>query len=202
MKEEILKEMALAGYQSFRKAINELVQERVATNPIELYDRYYRLFPDSVQFTSSKLGIDFLDSSIDIKEAKSIIALTLIEEDIRSSLTKKKGYDEVLKELGIELKPADKRITNGIENCAWFKLFDSPMGLNWFSQNANKLLTVCDKEDEFYPKLEKMIESIKTTWKNINPQEPLPTLSNYQSLINRPVNPGVQALILKASGNS
>lgn len=198
----ILNEMIVKGYQSLRSEIHDLVKVRLEANLVDLYDNYYREYPKDVLKASNELGIDFLDSNTNIVEAKEEVALFLIEEDIKTKLTQKKGYDEVLKEQDINLKTADKRILNGIQESEWFKLFDAPLGHNWFSQNANKLLDSCDKANENYPKLEKMIENIKSNWNNIDPQEPLPSIKHYKNLINKQVPDGIKDLIVKPTGNS
>ena len=198
----ILNEMIVRGYQSLRSEIHDLVTVRLEANLVDLYDNYYREYPKDVLKASNELGIDFLDSNTNIVEAKEEVALFLIEEDIKTKLTQKKGYDEVLKEQDINLKTADKRILNGIQESEWFKLFDAPLGHNWFSQNANKLLDSCDEANENYPKLEKMIENIKSNWNNIDPQEPLPSIKHYKNLINKQVPDGIKDLIVKPTGNS
>jgi hypothetical protein len=196
---KILEKIVIKGYQSLRSEIHGLVKKRIESKNTELYDYYYKNYAEDVKLISEKLDVDFLNSETNIAEAKNIVGLYLIEEDIKIRLTKKKEYDSILKELGIKLKAEEIRITNGIENCECFIFFGSPMAHNWFSQNANNILARCDSEDENYTKLVKLIENIKANWDAIDPQEPLPSISVYKHLAATKVSEGIKDLIAKPS---
>ena len=198
---ELLNEVVIRGYQSLRRELSDFVMTRLEKDPLEIYNHYYKNYSNDVIEAALALNIDFLDSATDVSAAKSSIGLHLIEEDIKVNLSKKKRYDNLLKELDIKLRSEEKRITNGIENSEWFKFFGSPLVEQTFSDRAAKLLATCDAEDEYYPKLEKMIENIKLNWKDINPQEPLPDIKKHKFLNNMPVPEGIHNLLTKHTGN-
>lgn len=196
---EVTKEIMIEGYKSFRAKVQELVKMRVESNPLDLYSLYYGTDPERVRLHCEKMQIDFHDDKVDIAKAKSSVGLDLIETDIKLMLTQKGKYDAELKRVGIVLKPEEIRITNGIEHCEWFEFFGSPMGHNWFSQNANKILAVCDSGDPAFIKLEKMISNIKSNWNKIAPQEPLPNIKTYNHLVNMQVHDEIKDLVSKHS---
>lgn len=195
---ELSKKLIVIGYQSFRSIIHEMVKMRLEGNLVDIYGDYYSSCPEDVKACAAKMEVDF-HASVDINADKAAVALKMLETDIKTMLLQKKEYDAEMKSLGIVLKPEEIRITNGIEICEWFEFFGSPMGHNWFSQNANKILAACDSDDPGYPKLEKMVSNIRANWNKIEPQQPLPDINAYRHLTNMQVPDVVKDLVSKHS---
>ncbi len=200
---DVGRELMLEGYRSFRAKVHKLVKERLECNPLDLYAFYYKDDAERVKAHCRKMGVDF-HGDVNVAEAKARVGLNLIETDIKAMLVQKSKYDGEMKRLGIVLKPEEIRITNGIETCECFMFFadkkpHGPLGHNWFSQNANKILAACDKDNPAYERLEKMASQIKECWVKIAPQEPLPDIKVWRALMNKKVPDVVKDLVSKHS---
>ncbi len=91
------------------------------------------------------------------------------------------------------------RITNGIEDCPWLALLNSPNNLAWFVKRTDKVVECLDSNNKWYDYVVQTIENIKDNW--IDPQSVKPDLDDYWQLMDLAVPDEVKDLILKSSGN-
>lgn len=124
-------------------------------------------------------------------EVKQKVALTIIENDIMTALGSKSKYDDELKHLGIKTI----RITNGIEDCPWLTLFNSPNNLQWFVKRTDKVVENLDSNNKWYDFIVQTIETIKYNW--IDPQSVKPNLDDYWQLMDLEVPEEVKDLVVK-----
>ena len=121
----------------------------------------------------------------------------ITEIELKTLLKQKGIYDAELKELGIRTT----RITNGIEKCSWFSMFNSPVSLQWWTKNTEKVLNACDPNHKYYQWVEDTVERIKDGWDSINPQQALPDIKLYWQLYNFEVPDGVKEFLNFPCGN-
>ncbi|MEM7556748.1 MAG: hypothetical protein AAF378_22140 [Cyanobacteria bacterium P01_A01_bin.84] len=189
-------ELIEAGYKNHCDHISELVYERLNVPTLEIFSSLFKEHRGVVDSYCDKHEID-LASVLEANdvEVKQKIALDIIGNDIMTMLGIKSKYDDELKELGIKTI----RITNGIEDCPWLALFNSPNNLAWFVKRTDKVLECLDPESKWYDFIVQTIETIKANW--IDPQSVKPNLDDYWQLRDLAVPDEVKDLVVKSSGN-
>lgn len=185
------------GYEEHCNEINELIQFRLSMNLLEYFELLVKSRPDDLNEHCEKNAINLL--CID-NELKSKIALEIIENDIKIKISEKKAFDNIIGESFYKTIKT-RKITNGIENCAWFKIFGSPVKLSEFVKNSNAVLEKCDKENKLYDWIANSTEKIKANWKYIDPREPIPNREDYWGLFNQNISQGVNDFLVKDYGN-
>lgn len=185
-------ELIEAGYKQHCERITTLVDERLNVPAEEIFSRLFKEQRGVVNAYCGKYGID-LASVLEANdvEVKQSIALNIIENDIMYALGSKSKYDNEIKELGIKTI----RITNGIENCPWLTLFNSPNNLAWFVKRTDKVIENLDSNNKWYDFIVQTIETIKENW--IDPQSVKPNLDDYWQLMDLVVPDEVKDLIVK-----
>ena len=188
------RELIVKGYDAHCSQMEKLIETRLNTDMLELYEVLLSDRKADIKRYCNNHGIDLLEIDEDTKQS---IALNLIEIEIKTLLSEKGRYDAELKELGIRTK----RITNGIENCPWFSIFNSPVSLQWWTKNTEKLLSNCDPDHKYYDWVDSKIEQIKEVWNDIDPQQALPDIKRYWQVYNFDVPEKVKEFLVKQSGN-
>ena len=191
---QVQRELIIKGYNAQCSEIERLIETRLNTDMLELYEVLLSDRKADIKRYCNNNSIDLLD----IDEAtKQSIALNLIEIEIKTLLSEKGRYDAELKELGIRTK----RITNGIEQCPWFSMFNSPVSLQWLTKNTEKILSNCDINHKYYDWVDSKIESIKDVWVEIDPQQAFPDIKVYWQVYNFEVPDSVKEFLVKGCGN-
>ena len=189
-------ELIKAGYKQHCDGISALVDERLNVPANEIFSRLFKEHRGVVNTYCDKYGID-LASVLEANdvEVKQSIALNIVENDIMYALGSKSKYDSEIKQLGIKTI----RITNGIENCPWLALFNSPNNLAWFVKRTDKVIECLDSNNKWYDFIVQTVETIKDNW--IDPQSVKPSLDDYWQLMDLEVPDEVKDLVLFHSGN-
>ena len=191
---QVHRELIIKGYSAHCSEIKRLIQVRLTENMLELYSLLLSERRTDVKRYCADNNIDELD----VDEAtKAEIALGITEIELKTLLKQKGIYDAELKELGIRTK----RITNGIEQCPWFSTFNSPVSLQWWTKNTEKILSNCDSEHKYYEWVNTKIEHIKDVWNEIDPQQALPDIKKYWQVYNFEVPESVKEFLVKGCGN-
>ncbi len=191
---QVQRELIIRGYNAHCSEIERLIQVRLTEDMLELYSLLLSERRASVKRYCADNSIDELD----IDEAtKADIALGITEIELKTLLKQKGIYDAELKELGIRTT----RITNGIEQCPWFSMFNSPVSLQWWTKNTEKILANCDINHKYYDWVDSKIEHIKDVWVEIEPQQALPDIKLYWQVYNFEVPEGVREYLVKDYGN-
>ncbi len=177
---QVQRALIIKGYNAHCSEIERLIETRLNTDMLELYEVLLsERKPDIKRYCHNNeidlLDIDEASSTNQGVATKQSIALNLIEIEIKTLLSEKGRYDAELKELGIRTK----RITNGIEQCPWFSIFNSPVSLQWWTKNTEKVLNACDVNHKYYGWVDTKIEHIKDVWLEIEPQQALPDIKVY-----------------------
>ena len=190
----VQRDLIIKGYSAHCSEIKRLIQVRLTENMLELYSLLLSERRADVKRYCADNKIDELD----VDEAtKTEIALGITEIELKTLLKQKGIYDAVLKELGIRTK----RITNGIEQCPCFSTFNSPVSLQWWTKNTEKILSNCDSEHKYYEWVNTKIEHIKDVWVEIDPQQALPDITRYWQVYNFEVPEAVKDFLVKGCGN-
>ena len=192
-------ELIEAGYKQHCDGISTLVDERLNVPAVDIFSRLFKEHRGVVNAYCDKYAID-LASVLEANnvEVKQSIALNIVENDIMYALGSKSKYDGEIKQLGIKTI----KITNGIEDCPWLALFNSPNNLAWFVKRTDKVIECLDRDypdNKWYDYVVQTIETIKDNW--IDPQSVKPDLDDYWQLMDLAVPDEVKDLILKSSGN-
>lgn len=191
---QVQKDLIIKGYEAHCAEIERLIQVRLTENMLELYSLLLSDRRADVKCYCADNNVDELD----VDEAtKTDIALGITEIELKTLLKQKGIYDTELKELGVRTK----RITNGIENCPWFSIFNSPVSLQWLTKNTEKMLKKCDINHKYYGWVNSKIEHIKNVWSEIDPQQALPDIKRYWQVYNFEVPESVKEFLVKQSGN-
>lgn len=191
---QVQRELIINGYNAHCREIERLIQVRLTEDMLELYSLLLSERRADVKRYCADNSIDELD----VDEAtKAEIALGITEIELKTLLKQKGIYDAELKELGIRTK----RITNGIEQCPWFSIFNSPVSLQWWTKNTEKILSNCDINHKYYDWVEGKIEGIKDVWVEIDPQQALPDIKVYWQVYNFEVPDSVKEFLVKGYGN-
>ncbi|MEM8722204.1 MAG: hypothetical protein AAGE84_23400 [Cyanobacteria bacterium P01_G01_bin.39] len=191
---QVQKELIIKGYNAHCDEIERLVNDRLNIDMLELYDLLLLNRKHDIKRYCRDNNIDLLE----IDEAtKKEIALNLIEIEIKTMLTIKGKYDAELTQLGLK----HRKILNGIQNSPWFKMFNSPVSLQWWTKNTEKVLNACDMDHKYYEWVDTKIELIKDVWTEIDPQEPLPDIKTYWQVYNFEVPEQVREFITFPFGN-
>lgn len=198
-------ELIEAGYKQHCDGITKLVEERLNVPAVDIFSRLFKEHRGVVNAYCDKYNIDLASvlEANDI-EVKQRVALSIIENDIMTALGSKSRYDDELKQLGSQ-SPTERRsiktirITNGIENCPWLALFNSPNNLAWFVKRTDKVIECLDPNNKWYDFIVQTVETIKDNW--IDPQSVKPNLDDYWQLRDLAVPDEVKALVVKSSGN-
>ena len=185
-------ELIEAGYKQHCDSISLLVYERLNVPADEIFSRLFKEHRGVVNAYCDKYGID-LASVLEANdvEVKQSIALNIISNDIMTMLGTKSKYDDELRDLGIKTI----RITNGIEECPWLALFNSPNNLAWFVKRTDKVIECLDPNNKWYDFIVQTVETIKANW--IDPQSVKPNLDDYWQLMDLEVPDEVKDLIVK-----
>ena len=191
---QVQRELIIKGYDAHCGEIKKLIESRLNTDMLELYEVLLSERKADIKRYCHNNEIDLLEIDEDIKQS---IALNLIEIEIKTLLSEKGRYDAELKELGIRTK----RITNGIEKCPWFSIFNSPVSLQWLTKNTEKILSNCDSEHKYYEWIDSKITQIKDVWVEIDPQQALPDITRYWQVYNFEVPESVKDFLVKDFGN-
>lgn len=189
---ELLKQIVLIGYEAHRSQLQTLIRIRLdkTTNFIKLFDNYKSTHAkDLLEISGVSEGM--LEHLVD--DVKKDFALKILENKIKLEVSIKKKFDEQMRIQGL----ATYGITNGMENSPWFKAFGSPTSLKGFSQNTNKLRECLARFDVAI----ELIDKIKQNWKDVDPQEPLCPIDDWQDLFDYKVPEDIQIQITKHSGN-
>ena len=188
---EILKPVIERGYSEICADIQELVMRRIEASSVDILAEYISSHRKYVESYCSKYGIDLVEVLTGADENKSSLSLRLIENEIMTLLASKSKYDTEIKSLGI----SPIRITNGIEDCPWLALFNSPNNLAWFVKRTDKFIEGLDSNHKWYDYIVQTIETIKDNW--IDPQCVKPDLESYQVLMALEVDRPVKDLLVK-----
>ena len=130
-------------------------------------------------------------------ESKTIIKLLkLIENQIAKTCDEKTEIDAELRNIDFNI---EQSLTNGIENCPWLALFDSPKNLIWFNRKTKKVLDNIDPNHKYYDWLVKTVDNIKQGW--VNPKDLAPDLDDYYQLVDLELPEEIKELVVKHSGN-
>ena len=174
---QVQRELIIRGYNAHCIEIERLIQVRLTEDMLELYSLLLSERRADVRRYCTDHNIDELD----VDEAtKADIALGITEIELKTFLKQKGVYDSELKELGIR----SKRITNGIEDCPWFTIFNSPVSLQWWTKNTEKVLGNCNPDHKYHEWVDNKIEHIKDVWLEIDPQQALPDIKVYWQVYN------------------
>ena len=189
---KILEQMVLMGYEAHRSKLKTLIRMRLnrETNFVELFEEYRNTRSKNL-LEISGVSEDMLTNLVD--PVKKDLALRNLETEIKLGLGIKKKFDEQMRIQGLPIYG----ITNGMENSPWFNVFGSPTSLKGFSQNTNKLR---ERLAEFDEALE-LIDNIRQNWSDVDPQEPLCPIDDWQDLFYYEVPDEIQVQITKHSGN-
>lgn len=191
---QVQRELIIKGYDAHCGEIERLIQVRLTENMLELYSLLLSERRADVKKYCAEHNIDELD----VDEAtKAEIALGITEIELKTLLKQKDKYDAELRELDIRTK----RITNGIENCPWFSIFNSPVSLQWWTKNTEKVLNACDVDHKYYEWVSSKIEHIKNVWTEIDPQQALPDITRYRQVYKFDVPEPVREFLTFPSGN-
>lgn len=185
-------ELIEAGYKQHCDGISKLVDERLNVPADEIFSRLFKEHRGVVNAYCDKYDIDLASvlEANDI-EVKQNIGLSIIENDIMTALGSKSKYDDEIKQLGIKTI----RITNGIEDCPWLTLFNSPNNLAWFVKRTDKVIECLDPNNKWHDFIVQTIETIKANW--IDPQSVKPNLDDYWQLMDLEVPEEVKDLVVK-----
>ena len=185
-------ELIEAGYKQHCERITELVYERLNIPANEIFSRLFKDHRGVINAYCDRYTVDLASvlEANDI-EVKQRIALSIIENDIMTALGTKSRYDDELKELGIKTI----RITNGIEECPWLTLFNSPNNLAWFVKRTDKVIEGIQSNNKWYDFTVNTIETIKANW--IDPQSVKPNIDDYWQLMDLEVPEEVKDLVVK-----
>ena len=189
---KVLEQMVSIGYESHTSELETLIRMRLnqETNFVELFGKYINTHAKDLSETS---GVDanMLEHLVD--DVKKNLALELLERDIKLGLSIKKKFDEQMRIQGLPTYG----ITNGMENSPWFNIFGSPTSLKGFSQSTNKLKECLAGFDETL----ELISNIRKYWSDVDPQEPLCPIDDWQNLFYYEVPEEIQIQITKHFGN-
>ena len=188
---EILKLVIERGYSEICADIQELVMRRILIDSAVIMAEYISSDRRYVESYCSKYGVDLVEVLTGDDEHKGSLGLRLIENEIMTLLASKSKYDTEIKSLGI----SPIRITNGIEDCPWLALFNSPNNLAWFVKRTDKFIEGLDSNHKWYDYIVQTIETIKDNW--IDPQCVKPDLESYQILMALEVDRPVKDLLVK-----
>ena len=188
---EILKPVISRGYREICNDIQELVMRRIETSSVDILADYITSDRAYVESYCNKYGIDLVEVLTGSEEYKGKVGLKLIENEIMSLLGDKSRYDTEIKSLRI----SPIRITNGIENCGWLALFNSPNNLAWFVKRTDKFIESLDTNNEWYDYIVDTISNIKDNW--IDPQNVKPDIEMYHALMALEVDEPVKDLLVK-----
>lgn len=185
-------ELIEAGYKQHCERITKLVYERLNIPAEEIFSRLFKDHRGVINAYCDRYTVDLASilEANDI-EVKQRIALSIIENDIMTALGSKSKYDDEIKQLGI--KPI--RITNGIEECPWLTLFNSPNNLAWFVKRTDKVIEGIQSNNKWYDFIVETIETIKANW--IDPQSVKPNIDDYWQLMDLEVPEEVKDLVVK-----
>ena len=189
---KVLEQMVSIGYEAHRSKLETLIRIRLnrETNFVELFEEYRNTHVKDLSETSG-VDVNMLEHLVD--DVKKNLALELLERDIILGLGIKNKFDEQMRIQGLPTYG----ITNGIENSPWFNVFGSPTSLKGFSQNTNKLRECLAGFDEAL----ELIDNIRENWSDVDPQEPLCPIDDWQDLFYYEVPDEIQVQITKHSGN-
>lgn len=191
------KRLMSLGYRQTCDELKALIMYRIETSPDEIFEDLFTTSRASVDDYCSRHAIDLAGVLLEgDRKAKESIALGIIEKNIKEGIREKAQYDEDIKKRNI----STIRITNGIEDCPWLKLFNSPNNLQWWSKNTGRVLEQCDPSHPSYDKAVRVINHIRDNW--INPQDILPNLEVYKQLMTYEVPEGCRDLLTFPYGNS
>lgn len=191
---QVQRQLIIKGYDAHCSEIERLIQVRLTENMLELYSLLLSERRADVKRYCADNSIDELD----VDEAtKADIALGITEIELKTLLKQKRVYDAELKGLGIRTT----RITNGIEQCPWFSMFNNPVSLQWWTKNTEKILSNCDISHKYYDWVDSKIEHIKDVWIEIDPQQALPNIEVYWQVYNFEVPESVKDFLVKGCGN-
>ena len=188
---EILKLVISRGYREICNDIQELVMRRIEASSVDILADYITSDRAYVESYCNKYGIDLVEVLTGSEEYKGKVGLRLIENEIMSLLGDKSRYDTEIKSLSI----SPIRITNGIENCPWLALFNSPNNLAWFVKRTDKFIESLDTNNEWYDYIVDTISNIKDNW--IDPQNVKPDIEMYHALMALEVDEPVKDLLVK-----
>ena len=188
---EILKPVIERGYSEICADIKSLVMRRIEVEGVDILAEYISSNRKYVESYCSKYGVDLVEVLTGDEECKGKIGLRLVENEIMTLLASKSKYDAEIKSLGI----SPIRITNGIEDCPWLALFNSPNNLAWFVKRTDKFIEGLDCNHKWYDYIVQTIETIKDNW--IDPQSVKPDLESYQVLMELEVDEPVKDLVVK-----
>lgn len=195
---ENLKHLIEIGYKAECDKLKSLVMYRIETNSLEIFNDLFETERTSIKEYCHKNNID-LDNVLlkDDKSIKSLVALNIIEASIKAQMYLKRDFDDEIKQLNI----STIRITNGIENSPWLKIFNSPNNLQWFTKNSSKVIETLEKEYSDNPAFQVIVNAvaqIKEEW--CDPQSLVPDLHLYQDIMDWQIGPSCNELLVKASG--
>ena len=188
---EILKPVIERGYSEICADIKSLVMRRIEVEGVDILAEYISSDRKYVESYCSKYNIDLVEVLTGNEKYKGSLGIRLIENKIMTLLASKSKYDAEIKGLGI----SPIRITNGIEDCPWLALFNSPNNLAWFVKRTDKFIEGLDCNHKWYDYIVQTIETIKDNW--IDPQSVKPDLESYQILMELEVDEPVKDLVVK-----
>ena len=188
---EILKPVIERGYSEICADIKSLVMRRIEVEGVDILAEYISSNRKYVESYCSKYGIDLVEVLTGDEEQRSVLGLRLIKNEIMTLLASKSKYDAEIKSLGI----SPIRITNGIENCPWLSLFNSPNNLAWFVKRTDKFIETLNVNHKWYNYIVETVETIKDNW--IDPQSVKPDLDMYAVLMDLEVDEEVKDLAVK-----
>lgn len=190
-----IKAVAIKGYNCLCEEIEELVNKRLAINPLDYFKELIESKEEEVYAFMEIKGIKPLHIT---DEDKITIAEDFLTKNIKQQLAYKGRI-----EIHLDIKDTSQcvEITNGIEYCPYFTLFDSPTNINEFEIKAQQFLELCDPSDEeSWQILNLTINNIRKYWEQIEPHNLNPDRRLYHSFIDKPVKPILDEWVKKHSG--
>ena len=183
------------GYKQECNLWQELVNRRINTDASVILDDYIQNERAYVENYCQENSIDLV-SELSSKDSKRRLGLQLIENQIAKTRDAKTEVDAELKNIDFNIKQS---LTNGIENCPWLALFNSPKTLLSFKRRSSKVLANLNPNHKYYGWLVETINNIKEGW--IDPQDLVPDLDDYYQLADLELPEEIKELVVKQSGN-
>ena len=191
-----IKNLISLGYEQECNLLQELVNRRINTDASTILDDYIQNERSYVDNYCQENDLDLV-SELNSINSKRSLGLKLIENQIFTILDVKSKVDAELS--NIDFNSETICLTNGIEDCPWLALFNSPKNRGWFNRRTSQVLDNIDPNHKYYGWLVETINNIKQGW--IDPQDLVPDLDDYYQLAELKLPEEIKELVVKQSGN-
>lgn len=190
-----IKNLIRSGYQQKCNLLQELVNRRINIDASVILDDYIQNERAYVDNYCQENSIDLV-SELSSKDNKRSLGLKLIENQIAKTCDEKTEIDAELRNIDLNI---EQSLTNGIENCPWLALFNSPKDLRWLNRRTRKVLDNIDPNHKYHIWLIQTVDNIKKKW--IAPQDLVPDLDDYYQLADLELPEKIKDLVVKHSGD-